>query len=270
LAAGGYWNEFGIVRLSDEGDISFEDDGRITLRQECTQEQECKEIEAVIDLSLNDIKPDGNLIFRTDRGHWGWTEWELMNALGPEPVGVANQEYRSVDPVGISKIVSSNLFLEPLAVHTRLGHQPEGYRLRLRASEADGLHEVIQLGGSEARQTNPMEPGAPTSYLYFEIDDAFYFNTPQLIELQIEYFDDGNEWIMLDYDTAPPEASANDPRAFTDVGIVQREDSQTWKTASVVIDDARFTNHQHGAYDFRLATGSTPLAVRYVQLTKLH
>ena len=269
LASGGSWNDFQVIQLTEEGEISFEDDGRITLQQPCAQEQECKEIEVVIDLSLFDVKPDGNLIFRTGRGHWGWTEWELMNALGSEPVGVAFQEYRSIAPGDVPKIVSSNLFLEPLVVHMHLGHQPEGYRLRLRPSEADGLHEAVELEGSEARQTIPMEPGAPTSYLYFEIDDAFYFDTPQLIEIQIEYFDDGNEWIVVDYDTAPPEADANDPRSFADAGLVQRENSQTWKTASVVIDDARFTNHQHGAYDFRLVTGSTPLAVRYVQLTKL-
>ena len=269
LATGGHWNDFRVVQLSEEGEISFEDDGRITLRQKCAQEQECKEIEAVVDLSLIDIKPDGNLIFHTDRGHWGWTEWELMNALGPEPIGVASQEYRAINPGGIPKIVSSNLLLEKLQAFVQLEHRLEGDGLRMRPSEADGLHNTVEIKGQGGRQTIPMEPGAPASFLYFEIDDAFYFDAPQLIEIQIEYFDSGEEWIGLDYDTAPREADANDPRVFTYVRIVQREDSQTWKTASVVIDDARFTNHQHGAFDFRISTGSTPVAVRYVQLTKL-
>ena len=269
LADGGEWSDMQIVQSSQDAEVLFEQDGTILLQQPCRQESDCIWIETVIDLTVENASPDGELVFRTERGHWGWTEWKLMNALGPEPVEVASAQYRDIIPGGVVHVVSSATLVDELMVFVNLGSQLEGYRLRLRPSEVDGLHELVELDGLEARQTIPMQPGAASSFLYFEVDDSFYFDAPQVIEIEIEYFDRGDEWIVLDYDTAPAGANPNDPRAFADVGVVKREDTQTWKTASVVIDDARFTNHQHGAYDFRLSTGTTPLAVRYVQLTKM-
>lgn len=269
LISRGHWENLKVVQLSEEGEVSTEEGDTILLRQECAQELNCKEIEAVLDLSLVDVEPDSELVFRTDRGHWGWTEWELMNALGPEPIGIASHEYRSLVLGGVRKVVPSALVLEKLLAFVHLGFQSHGDGLRLRPSEADGLHEVVELEGKEARHTIPMVPGEPGSYLYFSVDDDFYFDTPQAIEILVEYFDNGDEWIGLQYDAAPPEADPTDPRVFSTVDLVRREDSQTWKTASVVIDDARFTNHQHTAFDFRLATGISPLAVKYVEVVKL-
>jgi serine/threonine-protein kinase len=268
LVSGGNWADPQIVQLSEEGEISLETDGTILLRQPCALERDCKEIEAILDLALVDVVPGGQLVIGIDRGHWGWTEWELMNALGPEPIGVVSDEYRSIVPGGVREVVSSASLLEKLVAFVHLGHQVQGDGLRLRLSEADGLHKSVEIEGFEARQTIPMQAGQPGSYLYFGVDDDFYFDSPQNIEVLIEYFDNGDEWIGLNYD-ALPAGSPENPRGYTGVDLVQREDSQTWKTASVVVGDATFAGHQHGVWDFRLATGLTPLTVRYVEIRKL-
>jgi hypothetical protein len=56
---------------------------------------------------------------------------------------------------------------------------------------------------------------------------------------------------------------------YKGVLLAKRQNSQTWQTASVQINDATFTGNQNFAADFRLATGSSPLIVSEVKVQKV-
>jgi hypothetical protein len=97
--------------------------------------------------------------------------------------------------------------------------------------------------------------------LYFQVDDGFIFGGPQKIQITVEYYDNGYEPIVLSYD------SSDEGLIYKDVTVIKRTNAETWKTASIVITDAGFTNRQNYESDFRLSTGSTPLIIKSLTVT---
>lgn len=132
-------------------------------------------------------------------------------------------------------------------------------------SEGEGATAPVVRNGEEAR-TNI--EGAP--YMYFDVDDGFYFNTPQPVEITIRYFDEGvGGTIYLEYDSAPCATDWDAATMYKQVPIVIQGNSLKWKTATIRVDDATFAGHQNGYYDFRIAGYETPLIISQVTITKL-
>ncbi len=273
LVSGARWVDLEILSTTDRTGVEFTNQGGVHMNQACGREDECRQIEAILELSFVDVEPDGEIAFSIDRGAWGWTELGVINLLGPEPLEVFTFRHHTDTAGGLTRTASAETIIERRSVYVHLGAVIESEGLRFRPSEADGLHKFIVLDGRRARQTVPMEQELegdyPVAYLYFEVDDEFYFDHPQPIEITVEYFDNGDQPIEIQYDAAPAGSPDSDPDIYKGVHLVDREGKQIWRIASVVLEDARFANQQHGEYDFRLWTGGIPLAVSYVEVRKL-
>lgn len=148
-------------------------------------------------------------------------------------------------------------------VNLLLGETNESYGLTLHVLDGDGENIAVTRAGESAR-TNVN--GAP--YLYFEVDDGFYFNTPQEIEITIRYFDEGAGTIYLDYDSAPCASNWLAETMYRSVPIASQTNSGIWKTATITLADATFAGHQNGFSDFRIAGYETPLIIGQVKITR--
>lgn len=145
----------------------------------------------------------------------------------------------------------------------------QSHGLSIGPSAGDGLYKQQDIAGFPAVVTLPMEPNAPASYLYFQVDNGFYFNQPQPISITVTYFDEGYEPIEIHYDTAQCGSAFNPDTMYRSVRLVTRRNTLTWKTAVINISKATFAGNQNWASDFRLATGLTPLTISEVRVEKL-
>ena len=109
---------------------------------------------------------------------------------------------------------------------------------------------------------------SPTSrYLYFDVDDAFLFDTDEPVELTVAYQDAGPSEFRVDYDSSDPQLE----------GLLQQfrpgpsqliEGTGQWKEARFVLPHARFAGRSNGA-DFRLAAAGKDLVIGSVSLRLL-
>ncbi|MFC5530581.1 glycosyl hydrolase family 28-related protein [Cohnella yongneupensis] len=127
-----------------------------------------------------------------------------------------------------------------------LGKKPEGRNITARAGDnPDGLVTGEQ-DGKTYWQTNKQADGDRTLYLYMNVDDKFLFDNKDLdVEIEVEYFDQGNGTITLQYD------SQEEAAAFKDAALFPYKDSGKWKTTTFLLSDAKFANRANGD-DFRL------------------
>lgn len=141
----------------------------------------------------------------------------------------------------------------------------------LHTGTEDGQHQVVSKAGYTARETVfPSVTNPENAYLYFYVNDNFYFNNPQPIEITVTYFDEGYNTIFIDYDAAAYGTNPSLDIKYKVSLLAYRNNTKTWKTASVIISDAYFTNHQNGSTDFRISTKyPQPLAVSYVEIKKI-
>lgn len=75
--------------------------------------------------------------------------------------------------------------------------------------------------------TEPMEPSAAASYLYFHVDNGFYFNQTQPISLQVTYFDEGYEPVGIEYDTAQCGSEFNAGKMYRRIDLARRGNTMT-------------------------------------------
>ena len=145
----------------------------------------------------------------------------------------------------------------------------QNHGLSIGPSIGDGLYIRLEIAGNPAIVTTPMEPNAPASYLYFQVDNGFYFNQSQPVAITVTYFDEGYEPIEINYDTAQCGSAFNPDTMYRSVRVVTRSNTLTWKTAVINISHATFAGNQNWASDFRLVTGLTPLTITEVRVEKL-
>lgn len=144
-----------------------------------------------------------------------------------------------------------------------LGENDNFSGLTLNVLDGDGESNVTSKE-SESARTNVNE--AP--YLYFEVDDGFYFNTPHEIEITIKFFDEGVGTIYIEYDSAPCASNWFAETMYKQVPVITQSNSKTWRTATITLTDATFTGHQNGFSDFRIAGYETPLIISQIKITK--
>ncbi len=145
----------------------------------------------------------------------------------------------------------------------------QNHGLSIGPSIGDGLYIRQEIAGNPAIVTTPMEPNAPASYLYFQVDNGFYFNQSQPVVITVTYFDEGYDPIEINYDTAQCGSVFNPDTMYRSVRLVTRSNTLTWKTAVINISHATFAGNQNWASDFRLVTGLTPLTITEVRVEKL-
>lgn len=131
----------------------------------------------------------------------------------------------------------------------------------------DGEFVFSTAGGTSCIET-VIRPEIST-YVYFDVNDSFFFDSPGEIEVLVEYFDEGTVPFSLQYDSADPTAMYHG--AYKIQGGIKRGNTLTWKTHRFRLKDPRFVNRQNGGADFRLETfrATYPLKVRMVAVRKV-
>jgi hypothetical protein len=161
----------------------------------------------------------------------------------------------------------SNAFGDEIRFSVAESEKDQG--LSIGPSLGDGLFIKSEISGTPAIITEPMTPGAEASFMYFQVDNGFYFNQPQPISLSVTYFDEGYEAVSLDYDTAQCGSAVNEGKIYQRINLARRSNSLTWKTVTVKISNATFAGNQNWGADFRLVTGKSPLTISEVKIIKM-
>jgi len=130
---------------------------------------------------------------------------------------------------------------------------------------ADGQAGVTNAAGADCLQTLSNSFGN-AQYLYFEVDDSFYFDSGGALRVTVEYLDEGAAPLALEYDST--DAAATLAGAYKDARSVVRTGTGAWKEATFTLSDPRMVNRQNASADFRLRTAGAPLKVRRVVATK--
>jgi hypothetical protein len=179
-----------------------------------------------------------------------------------------SQEYLNYFKQGLlPESAQANLFGSLILFSASSPDQSQG--LSIGPSAGDGLYKQQDIAGFPAVVTLPMEPNAPASYLYFQVDNGFYFNQPQPVAITVMYFDEGYEPIEIHYDTAQCGSAFNPDTMYRSIRLVTRRNTLTWKTAVINISNATFAGNQNWASDFRLVTWLTPLTISEVRVENL-
>jgi len=143
---------------------------------------------------------------------------------------------------------------------------PGGKSEGLRALTCtDGEAAVTKAAGADCLQTLPNKFGN-AQYLYFEVDDSFFFDCGGALRVTVEYLDEGTAPLALEYDST--DAAATLAGAYKYAGSVIRTGTGNWKEAKFTLSDPRMVNQQNTSADFRLRTIGAPLKVRRVVVTK--
>ncbi len=135
----------------------------------------------------------------------------------------------------------------PARINLDAVNDPHGL-LHLQGGDGDTMPATI--GGRSTRQNeNPNED----FYFYFAAADWFTHqgSDPELY-ITIQYFDDGNGSLTLQYDS---NTGSTLPAFYKNGGSVALTDSQAWKTHTFHIADAYFGNRQNWESDFRIFGG---------------
>jgi Secretion system C-terminal sorting domain len=102
-----------------------------------------------------------------------------------------------------------------------------------------------------------------SNYMYFAVDDAFMKGGMNEVQIKVTYLDNfaGNWWIEYD--------AANGGSAIKKSAEITNTNNNAWKTVTINIMDAGFTNRQSGNMDFRIYNGgNSDISVRFVRLIK--
>ncbi|MGI5237773.1 glycosyl hydrolase family 28-related protein [Dactylosporangium sp. CA-139066] len=113
-------------------------------------------------------------------------------------------------------------------------------------------------------RTNAAAPAPGTNYLYFNVADAYAYDTRDIVLVSVDYLDAGNGTLFLHYDSPGEDL----PYRFKPSAAVTYGDTGQWRTHDFVLDDAVLTNRTNGA-DFRLTHDGSPaeLTIAAVRVT---
>ncbi|MEW6103576.1 MAG: putative Ig domain-containing protein [bacterium] len=96
-----------------------------------------------------------------------------------------------------------------------------------------GLPEQGTILGKTYRKTNDSNP-----YIYFQVDPNFINGGSNSIEIKVTYFDTGNDTFSLEYDAID--------KIYKEAGIVTKNNTNQWLTATFTLTDAHFAKRQPG------------------------
>jgi len=85
--------------------------------------------------------------------------------------------------------------------------------------------------------TRRTDQGSGNPFMYFNVDDGYIFGGPAAVEITVTYLDRGTDRWQLTYDSANGEKLAREQR---------KTGTDTWKSVTITLDDAAFTNGING------------------------
>lgn len=130
---------------------------------------------------------------------------------------------------------------------------------------ADGRTAPAAAGGRSCRVVVATEHGG--RYVYFQIHDSFKWADTMLVDVEVEYFDQGAGSFRIEYDGPDPNAPFNGAYTASRTSVTLGNSGQ-WKTARFRLLGARFLNSQNGGADFRIAVQGEPMHFGKVTVTR--
>jgi len=181
----------------------------------------------------------------------------------------------SIEGGGINYNNNYNLKLASVAV-TKTVSQQSGSVLSVILGENVNSNGITPRGGDSPDdlitgeifgksywETNKENTDVGTLFFYMDLDGDFKQNINAYhVEVEVEYFDEGNGHILFQYDSQS--------EAFMTAPILGYGDTKTWKKHTFTLDDALFSQRANGS-DFRIGVDSptaVPLKVHSVKVTK--
>ena len=137
---------------------------------------------------------------------------------------------------------------------------PDGKTVPVYQLNTNKLFDYYNFKAFEALRTDKANG---SNYMYFAVDDAFMKGGANEVHIKITYLDNfaGKWWVEYD--------AANGGIATKKSAEITNANSNTWKTITINISDAGFTNRQNGNMDFRIYNGgNSDITVRFVRLVK--
>lgn len=138
---------------------------------------------------------------------------------------------------------------------------------------ADGKTHPLAFGSANsaiAASVALPAAGAPLNQMYFAIDDGFYFDGGAPLRLTVQYYDNGREPLLIEYDTVPCSANRDPADAYRRTLLVTRQDTRSWRSATLLLTNAAFGNHQNYGADFRIVGGSMPVIISSLNMERVH
>ncbi len=121
-------------------------------------------------------------------------------------------------------------------------------------------YTVDTYGGVTGWQTKP-----GYGVIYGNVSDSYIYGGHHKVEVAIEYYDaqlDGKQDFGITYDSLAATWASS---AATTTYLTG---TNTWKTATYVLDDAKFANGENGA-DFRIFTSDSDVCIHSVTVTRI-
>jgi hypothetical protein len=107
---------------------------------------------------------------------------------------------------------------------------------------ADGHTQPVTVAGRSARSTL-------NGYMYFDVTNTLVPGGAYQATMQVDYLDQGTGNWSVQYDSSDP------AQKYKSSAPIARTNTGTWKTATITLPDAGFSNRENAASDFRLAGG---------------
>lgn len=131
----------------------------------------------------------------------------------------------------------------------------------------DGPVEERELAGRMAWKTVPNKYSPTTRYMYFDVEDYFFFDGDDSLEVTIDYLDWGPKEFLIEYDSSDPQLDGL-AQQFRSGPQQPISGSGNWQQVTMRIDHARFAGRSNGA-DFRLTALQGDLAVSRVVVRRI-
>jgi hypothetical protein len=142
------------------------------------------------------------------------------------------------------------------------GSRDGGVRL---VSNGDGLFREASAAGSACIETVPNKANGE-QFLYFDVDDSFYWEPSGPVSVSLECLDEGGGTVGITYDSTDP--TPQFAGAYKQANPLPRGNSGAWRVFEFRLTDVRFANRQNAFTDFRASAGGTTLKVRRVTIAR--
>jgi hypothetical protein len=106
------------------------------------------------------------------------------------------------------------------------------------------------------------------NYFYMAVPDAFRPKVGQTLEIDLAYFDEGNDTVELDYDStdiSQPFGGAYKRSSY----VLNRQNSRQWQLARFYLPDAAFGHSENNASDFRFECYNDDLLISGVEVKRV-
>jgi hypothetical protein len=132
-----------------------------------------------------------------------------------------------------------------------------------------GTPERVKVAGKECYRINQStNPG----YVYFKTDDKSVKNTESVIEIKVEYYDSGTGTFRVQYNSADiyalPDSFWTIDQNNKNAGIIYRRNTNTWKTVTLLVDDALLSGNTGKECDLRVDAQNSELCIASVVVIK--